>query len=109
MSSSSRTSAAWEQMFRPDKPVKSKVIICPHCKKDSGYSDADLIPLRGNYELKCRNALCLKVAIRHMSGAKSLEPPTIDITKKQEKKNPWGQRGKGKKKKEYIDVLENFE
>ena len=59
----SRYTDAYEEMFHPKKPAKNPNIWCYKCKKESGWTDSDLIVLKGHYALKCQHCKenCIKV------------------------------------------------
>lgn len=59
--------AKYDDQFHIRKPKVSKEIICTHCRQPSGFTNADLILLRGNFTLNCKQKGCGKVAIRHIS------------------------------------------
>lgn len=73
MGSSSRTSAAWEAMFRPPKPKATAEFICPHCSKPCGWTKSEIIAIRGDHDLKCQNDNCKQTAIRVRTGSFSAE------------------------------------
>lgn len=74
MSSQSRTSPAWEEMFRPSKPKAQAEYVCPHCDKPCGWTKAEIIAIKGiTFDLKCQNKGCGLVAIKMISGSVSRE------------------------------------
>jgi hypothetical protein len=57
---------AYEEMFHPPKPPTRPNVWCYKCKSDSGWTNSDLMKIRGNYSLKCQN--CKKVCIQMKSN-----------------------------------------
>ncbi len=62
---------AYDDMFLPKKPDPKPNIWCYKCKSDSGWTNAEIARIRGNYTLKCQN--CKQPTIKLMSNVPTIE------------------------------------
>jgi len=66
-------SDAYDEMFNPEKPAVKPEVWCYKCKSESGWTNSDLMKIKGSYDLKCQK--CKKVCIKMMSNSQiTIEP-----------------------------------
>lgn len=73
-----------EHIILTPKEIKTNpIIICNGCRKDSGYKNDDLIMVRGNKDIKCKE--CGKVCIQIRSNEEVFETQEKIIIKSTKK------------------------
>lgn len=64
-----------EDVTTAPKPKFSNEILCPHCKMFSGWISKDLIYVKGDFKLKCKE--CGEPCVRVMCGKKEIDEKNL--------------------------------